>query len=469
MSANPASSTTSHTPQSTDFNAKLSNGPTLTKEPERSGNIVSSSEQNGGLPKLPPEAMLQIFTHCDQITLSQVKQTNWGNYHFVNSMTDLQINRFLLSSVAEEIIDEEILKQMRQANLNPKTSKQNLRTIFDKKILKKEFHPESGSWHPVMRIEGIIKLFFFTRCMRGGLLETMEFFLSTKQAPFLSIRQDLLDLPITRRHLIKLGLYTPKESDDVVFLDQPLDPLQIKIITNQIPRLFFQSTDPDTRSFLKIPLDRIADGIVKNYLAGRHDVVQNMLDSKMFFDILEPSDRYNPMLWAISNKNEDLVKKLIKAGFNVNGVYGYKTDAMSALCLAAQANYLPTVNALLESGADVHKRSRFSGKNALDIAINRSSDEIVQVLLDQKRSCREWLTSAMIRLADFANAEERIPGRSTVYLTLLYKAGSELLSPYLAWLLMLPIWFTLPIQLAVIYNLRAVSTVLRFERSNRHW
>ena len=120
---------------------------------------------------------------------------------------------------------------------------------------------------------------------------------------------------------------------------------------------------------------------------------------------LERSNRYGdtPLLLAVSQNHGEVVRRLVKAGANINpagwtplhyAIYGNRLDlaqflvehgakldlrapnGRTALMLATQQAQLDTVRWLVSSGADLSAKD-YEGKSALDIAREKGQTEIV--------------------------------------------------------------------------------------------
>jgi hypothetical protein len=83
-----------------------------------------------------------------------------------------------------------------------------------------------------------------------------------------------------------------------------------------------------------------------------------------FFYLNCYSDWYSPLIWAVRNKDLNLIKDLVQAGANVN------TETKPPLIEAAKLGYHTIVKYLLENGADPDIKGNFreiKNSNAYDI------------------------------------------------------------------------------------------------------
>ena len=80
------------------------------------------------------------------------------------------------------------------------------------------------------------------------------------------------------------------------------------------------------------------------------------------------------LIWAVYNKNLEMVNALLDKGADVNVVE--KNEGKTALIWAAYNNNLEMVNALLDKGADREIKGK-NGKRAIDYA----SDAIKPILM----------------------------------------------------------------------------------------
>lgn len=111
---------------------------------------------------------------------------------------------------------------------------------------------------------------------------------------------------------------------------------------------------------------------------GNADIVHALLDRGADVEYVYLQGRLTPLISAVINQDEDIVKALLVKGANINAP-GHK--GTTPLMMAASGNFCKIAKLLLDKGADVNAK-RPDGATALSMAREKGFDEMVNLLLE---------------------------------------------------------------------------------------
>ena len=118
------------------------------------------------------------------------------------------------------------------------------------------------------------------------------------------------------------------------------------------------------------------------------DAVKN--DPEELYKLLEArkttnSLRTTPLIIAVKGKYTEIIKILLDAGrtftLTEQHVNSTTNGGISPLYLAVKNKDIPTIQLLIEYGADINKKN-VNGISILDLAIKNKNKEIVDILID---------------------------------------------------------------------------------------
>jgi hypothetical protein len=277
--------------------------------------IASPPSLNTGFPcNLFPEIWGLILGHCQKVEdLNSFGLVNHLCNSLVHAVKDFPIRQFLSSQKAKEIFKEGIPEKLHDillARHQAAWAGKILHAIpheeiFQEALLKSKNPP----------LEGFIKGTVLKGCKNINFASSMQFLLSKRfPAHFKKKEEYIYSYPkMMGKDLIDMGLC--EKSDDPAFLTKRIHNKIGFQIVMQLGQLSHQKQKSDALLLLKCTPLLVFDGLIKTYEGGQRNEreLNKMLATGMFFD---PVEEVEPVQWAISNGKEDLLKKLLEAGFN---------------------------------------------------------------------------------------------------------------------------------------------------------
>ncbi len=289
------------------FGSNVNSSQSAADQKERSTVISSSAQKNQGYTELSTETLFNIANYFfyDAKGLSKFSKINREHFSIAKSLKNSQweVALFLHSPLAESIIKPFILDEYKKDIANGGS----VENISEMKSILKRYNP---------LLENIIRKYLSKEMRRGILIKAIELASSKNNSnPY-----------ITRRHLIDLGLYKPDPASDED-LDKSIGREHSFYIINDLDELLTQTREPNIDAFFSIPANMLSirktslgefsqDGILEAYRNSHHDIVERMIESRMFLKI--HSNRDSLLSEAISKNDMEFIPSLLDEGFPIN-------------------------------------------------------------------------------------------------------------------------------------------------------
>jgi hypothetical protein len=126
------------------------------------------------------------------------------------------------------------------------------------------------------------------------------------------------------------------------------------------------------------------------------DVVKELISAYGAKVNIARKDGRSPLMAAIDNGDEEVLKTLLSFGATLNHV---AEDGSSALCVAARGGKVTAIEILLNYGADVNLVTK-EGDTALSIATKKGDKDIAMILLEnyeEKKRCKCDIYDALVK------------------------------------------------------------------------
>ena len=135
---------------------------------------------------------------------------------------------------------------------------------------------------------------------------------------------------------------------------------------------------------------------------NRYDIVDHLLvHGKPVVDLVDTKNGMSPLLYAIKNKNLEIVQMLLSRGASVKLCDFKCMTALMAACAGGDSN-MPIISILVEQyNADVDVQDE-NGWTALHYAVYANAPEIISFLLNTwgaNRNIRDYKRTKPIQLA----------------------------------------------------------------------